>query len=104
MAEVARKVVVTGSICSRPDRIDELLALSLEHVRRSRKEPGCLAHAVHRDVENPLRLVFVEEWADRDALRAHFAVPASRAFVKAAAACAGDAPSMSLYEVDALQL
>jgi quinol monooxygenase YgiN len=28
--------------------------------------------------------VFVEEWADRDALRAHFAVPASRAFVEAA--------------------
>ena len=73
-------------------------------MRRSRTEPGCIAHAVHRDAENPLRLVFVEEWADRAALLAHFAVPASRAFVKAAAACAAAAPAMSLYEVDALNL
>jgi quinol monooxygenase YgiN len=104
MAEAARKVVVTGSIQARPERLDELLALSLEHVRRSRTEPGCLAHAVHRDVEDPLRLVFVEEWADRAALLAHFSVPASRAFVKVAAACATAAPTMALYEVDALKL
>jgi quinol monooxygenase YgiN len=104
MAEAARKVVVTGSIQARPERIDELLRLSLEHVRRSRAEPGCLSHAVHRDVEDPLRLVFVEEWADRAALLAHFAVPASRAFVKAAAVCAVGAPSMALYEVDTLKL
>jgi quinol monooxygenase YgiN len=103
MVEAARKVLVTGSIQARPERIDELLALSLEHVRRSRGEPGCLSHAVHRDVEDPLRLVFVEEWTDRAALQAHFAVPASRAFVKAAAHCAAGAPAMSLYEVDALR-
>jgi quinol monooxygenase YgiN len=104
MAEDGRKVVVTGSIRARPERVDELLALSLEHVRRSRAEPGCISHGVHRDVEDPLRLVFVEEWAGHAALRAHFALPASRAFVKAAAACASGTPSMSLYEVDALEL
>ena len=104
MAEAARKVVVTGSIRSRPECIDELLALSLAHVRRSRLEPGCLAHAVHRDVEDPLRLVFVEEWADRDALRVHFGVPASRDFIKAAARLASGAPTMSLYEVEDLRV
>ena len=103
MPEAARKVVVTGSIQARPEHIDELLRLSLEHVRRSRAEPGCISHAVHRDVEDPLRLVFVEEWADRGALLAHFAVPASRTFVKAAAACAEAPPTMALYEVDPLQ-
>ena len=103
MPEAARKVVVTGSLQARPEQVDELLRLSLEHVRRSRTEPGCLSHAVHRDVEDPLRLVFVEEWADRAALLAHFSVPASRAFVKAAAACASAAPQMSLYEVDELK-
>ena len=57
--------------------------LSLEHVHRSRTEPGCISHAVHVDCENPLRLVFFEQWADRAALLTHFAVPASREFVKA---------------------
>jgi quinol monooxygenase YgiN len=104
MAEAVPKVMVTGSIVGRPERFDELLRLSLEHVQRSRAEPGCIAHAVHRDAENPQRLVFVEEWADRPALLAHFALPASRAFVKAAAACADAPPQMSLYEVVPLRL
>ena len=98
MAERGRKVVVTGSIQARPERVDELLALSLEHVRRSRLEGGCLSHAVHQDVENPQRLVFVEEWADQAALGAHFAVPASRAFGKALAALAAQPPEMTVFE------
>lgn len=97
-------IIVTGSILSLPERFDELLACSLEHVHRSRTEPGCISHAVFRDAENPLRLVFFEEWSDRAALMAHFAVPASRAFVKAAAALAAGAPAMQLYEAQTLKL
>ena len=77
-------IIVTGSVTGRPDSMDRLVEISLEHVRRSRLEPGCLLHSVHRDVEDPLRLVFLEHWADADALRAHFAVPASNDFVRAA--------------------
>ena len=91
-------VIVTGAILARAETLDELLALSLEHVRRSRQEPGCLAHAVHQDAENPLRLVFLEEWADLDALRAHFAVPASGAFVARARTLAAEPPTMRIYE------
>jgi quinol monooxygenase YgiN len=97
-------IIVTGSILAKPGHDEELLIASLEHVHRSRTEPGCIAHAVHRDAENPLRLVFVEEWADREALLAHFALPASRTFVKAAAALAASAPAMQIYEAQALKL
>ena len=91
-------ILVTGSILARRDTLEELISLSLEHVRRSRAEPGCLMHTVHRDVENPLRLVFLEEWADRAALKAHFAVPASHAFVLAVSELAAEQPTMHLYE------
>ena len=91
-------ILVTGSIVAKPEHVDALLALSLEHVRRSRTEPGCRSHAVHRDAENPLRLVFVEEWADRAALLAHFAVPASRSFVESATALASEPPAIHLYD------
>ncbi len=74
-------IIVTGSVIARPDHIDEVIALGLDHVQRSRTEPGCLLHSVHRDAENPLRLFFYERWADMAALQAHFAVPASGAFV-----------------------
>jgi quinol monooxygenase YgiN len=79
-------IVVTGSVTARKDSLDEVARLSLAHVHRSRKEPGCISHAVHVDCEEPLRLVFFEQWADRAALLAHFAVPASRQFVSALAA------------------
>ena len=91
-------LIVTGSIRTRPEHLDRVLELSLEHVHRSRQEPGCLLHSVHRDVEHENRLLFLEHWADADALRAHFALPASIAFVREAAALAVDVPELSIYE------
>ena len=75
-------IVVTGSVTARDDCFAEVRKLSLEHVHRSRQEPGCISHAVHVDCENPLRLVFVEQWESASALQAHFAVPASRDFAR----------------------
>ena len=91
-------IIVTGSVVARPETIDQAMALSLDHVRRSREEPGCLLHSVHHDVEDPLRLVFIEHWADADALRTHFRVPASGAFVRELAALADGSPEMTIYE------
>ena len=76
-------IIVTGSILARQDTFDQVLRLSREHVERSREEDGCISHDVHVDTENPLRLFFFEQWRDEAALRVHFAVPASRDFVKA---------------------
>lgn len=97
-------IIVTGSILARPDSLDRLLAISLEHVRRSRAEPGCVAHAVHRDAENPLRLVFLEEWADRESLAAHFTVPESRDFAKAARELASEPPRLNIYDASPLRM
>ena len=91
-------IIVTGSVLSRPESLDEVLRLSLEHVRRSRLEPGCVSHAVHQDVEDPLRVVFLEEWEDLDALRAHFGVPASLTFVTALGPLAVEPPEMNIFE------
>jgi quinol monooxygenase YgiN len=96
-------IVVTGSVTARADSFDEVRKLSLEHVHRSRTEPGCISHAVHVDCENPLRLVFFEQWADRAALLAHFAVPASRDFVRSLQALAESATTIELYEATRLE-
>jgi quinol monooxygenase YgiN len=74
-------ILVTGSIVAREGCFDEVLASCLEHVERSRAEPGCISHDVHVDCQNSMRLFFFEQWADEAALRAHFAVDGSRAFV-----------------------
>ena len=75
-------LIVTGSVTARPETFEALLEAALEHVHRSRLEPGCLSHAVYIDAENPLRLFFYEEWEDRAALDAHFAVPESLAYMR----------------------
>jgi quinol monooxygenase YgiN len=95
--------VVTGSVTAREDSLNEVRRLSLEHVLRSRMEPGCISHAVHVDCENPLRLVFLEQWADRAALSAHFAVPASRHFVHALQSLAASATTIEIYDATRLE-
>ena len=96
-------IVVTGSVTARLDSFDQVRKLSLEHVHRSRGEPGCISHAVHIDCENPLRLVFFEQWANRAALLNHFAVPASRDFVKSLQSLAAAATSIELYDATRLE-
>ena len=92
-------VIVTGTIVGTDETIDELIELALTHVRRSRAEPGCISHDVHRHVEEPLRLVFVERWADRAALDVHFAVPESGAMVTRAGELAAERPTIQIYDV-----
>ncbi|WP_260583423.1 putative quinol monooxygenase [Sphingopyxis sp. PET50] len=74
-------ILITGHVILTPEHRERMIALGAEHSARSRGEPGCLAHNCHIDVENPDRLMFVEEWASIEAVRTHFAVPASGAFV-----------------------
>jgi quinol monooxygenase YgiN len=95
-------IIVTGSAKARPETLDEVLRLSLEHVRRSRLEPGCLLHSVHRDVEDPNRVVFFEHWVDRDALTVHFRVPASRAFAQILGDLAAEPPTLEIYDAERL--
>ena len=95
-------IIVTGTLHARPDTLTQALALSRAHVERSRAEPGCLEHGVAIDVDDPLRLVFFERWADAQAIGAHLALPASRGFGKAVAALVDRPPTLSMFEASEL--
>ena len=92
-------IVVLGDVSIREGSLDAAVALSREHVERSRREPGCISHDVHHHVDDAHRLVFVERWADRAALDTHFAVPESVAFARELTALAADRPSIEVHEV-----
>jgi quinol monooxygenase YgiN len=93
-------IVVTGSVLTNAVNRTTIEALSIKHCQRSRAEPGCIAHNVHADCENPDRLVFLEVWADAAAVQTHFAVPASGAFVREIGGLSSEPPEMKLYSVD----
>jgi quinol monooxygenase YgiN len=97
-------LLVTGDVTARPDTIAEILRVSLEHVHRSRSEPGCISHDVAVDPENPLRLLFIERWADAAALKAHFRVTASRVMWKTLQELAADPGAMHIYEAAEIKL
>ncbi len=93
-------IIVTGSVTATAtaETDAEIEALCLTHVRRSRDEPGCLLHSVHRDVENKLRFVFLENWDTRADLDRHFELPESINFVKAIRSLASAATRMQVFE------
>jgi len=93
-------ILVIGHVMTSPKTSAEITRLCTEHSARSRAEPGCIAHNVHADCEDPSRLVFVERWADMAALKAHFAVPESRDFVRAVRALSPARTVMQLYNAD----
>jgi quinol monooxygenase YgiN len=97
-------ILVTGTITARPDTIAEMTREALVHVQRSRTEPGCISHDVAVDPANPLRLIFLERWDSADALRAHFKVPASRAFWRRLQDLAAEPGAMQLYEANRIAL
>jgi quinol monooxygenase YgiN len=96
-------IIVWGSVEARGNCREEVLRLSYEHVRRSRKEPGCVSHSVQIDADNKNRLIFFEEWETMPALQTHFQVPESAAFVAAVGKLAIGPPEMKLYEATQLR-
>ena len=97
-------IIVTGTIVARADALKEVLRLSLEHVHRSRLEPGCVSHNVHQSVEDPCQIVFLEEWADREALAAHFVVPESRDFVRSLGPLTSQRLPIRVYDATSIEL
>ena len=93
-------LIVTGSVTARPETSEALLRAALDHVRRSRTEPGCLSHGVYADCEDPLRLFFYEEWADRPALDAHFAQAGSQAFMAAVRELAARSTAVRILPIE----
>jgi quinol monooxygenase YgiN len=61
-------VVVVATITPLPEHRDEVIAAFTATIPRVHAEDGCERYALHA---GPDRLVMIEKWASRDALRAH---------------------------------
>lgn len=93
-------ILITGHVTLTSKHRERMIALGAEHSARSRAEPGCLAHNCHVDIEDAMRLVFVEEWESVDAVRAHFALPEARAFVAEMRALSPQPPVIRIYAAE----
>ncbi|KAA0112158.1 putative quinol monooxygenase [Mycolicibacterium sp. P1-5] len=65
-------VVVVASFTVKPESVDAVRDACKKAVAAVHEEPGCDLYAVH---EGDKTFVFVEQWADEDALKTHSTAP-----------------------------
>ena len=75
-------IVVTGRAHVPAEHRARFVEVATEMCTRSRADDGCVGYRVYEDLEQPERYVFVEEWADEDALQRHFTQPHTRTFMR----------------------
>ena len=92
-------ILVIGRVRCAAEQRDELVGLCETMQEESRKEDGCVRYGFFAAVEDPLSLVAVEEWADRDALDRHFAQPHLHEFTRGLLGLVSERPEVAIHEV-----
>ncbi|MDR3664344.1 MAG: putative quinol monooxygenase [Mycobacterium sp.] len=66
-------VVVVATMKAKPESVDVVRSACTEAIEAVHNEPGCQLYSLH---EADGTFVFVEQWADADALKTHSTAPA----------------------------
>nr|MDT0526021.1 putative quinol monooxygenase [Streptomyces sp. DSM 41633] len=66
-------VVVVATMKAKPESVDAVREACTNAIAAVHDEPGCQLYSLH---EADGTFVFVEQWADADALKAHSTAPA----------------------------
>lgn len=64
-------VNLKGHIDVPADRLDQIRAGLIDHIRLTRAEPGCISFEVTEDPDSPGRFNVAEEFTDSNAFHAH---------------------------------
>ena len=92
------EIVVVGSFTARPGKEAEGLEAFEALVEPTHGEQGCILYALHRGVDDPAQLAFIERWESREALDAHLESPHIKAVLERVEELFGDSGSITVYE------
>ncbi len=67
------RVVVVATLTAKPESVDAVRTACTDAIAEVHKEPGCDLYSLH---EANGTFVFVEQWADEEALKNHSTAPA----------------------------
>ena len=88
-------VVVVASFTAKPESLDTVRAACEKAIAQVHDEPGCQLYSLHRTANT---FVFIEQWADADALQAHSAAPAVGALFATVGEHLDGAPDIQMLE------
>ncbi len=92
------EVVVVGSFKINSGKEEEALEASRALVESTHSEDGCILYALHRGVDDPSRLTFIERWESRELLDAHLKSDHVSALLERADELWGDNGEITVYE------
>jgi quinol monooxygenase YgiN len=86
-------VVVVATMTVKPESINTVRKILTDAVQEVHDEPGCQLYSLHESGET---FVFVEQWADEDALKTHSTAPAIGKMFSAAGEHLAGAPDIKM--------
>jgi len=92
------EVVVVGSFSARPGKQAEAVEAFKALVEPTHGEEGCILYALHRGVDDPRRLAFIERWTSRELLDAHLQSAHVREALERVEEIFGDSADIVVYE------
>ncbi|OBG87670.1 antibiotic biosynthesis monooxygenase [Mycobacterium sp. NS-7484] len=88
-------VVVVATMKAKPESVDAVREACTKAVAAVHEEPGCQLYSLH---ETDGTFVFVEQWADADALKAHSTAPAIGALFGTVGELLDGAPDIKMLQ------
>jgi quinol monooxygenase YgiN len=88
-------VVVVATFTAKPESVDTVRDACTRAIEAVHQEPGCELYALH---EADGTFVFVEQWADADALKVHGTAPAVGALFGAIGDHLAGAPDIKMLQ------
>jgi quinol monooxygenase YgiN len=88
-------VVVVATLTVKPESVDTVRDILTNAVEEVHDEPGCQLYSLHQSGET---FVFVEQWADEDALKTHSTAPAIGKMFAAAGEHLAGAPDIKMLQ------
>ena len=86
-------VVVVATLTAKPDSVDAVREILTRAAKNVHDDPGCQLYSLHEAAET---FVFVEQWADADALKTHSTGPAVTTMFKDAGEHLATAPDIKM--------
>ena len=66
-------VVIVASFTAKPESVDAVRSACIKAIEAVHDEPGCQLYSLHQAGDT---FVFIEQWADAEALKVHSTAPA----------------------------
>lgn len=88
-------VVVVASFTAKPESVDAVRTACVNAIEAVHDEPGCELYSLHQTGDT---FLFIEQWADADALKTHGAAPAIGVLFSAIGEHLAGAPDVKMLD------